>query len=179
MEHSAHRRHRPRRALPSTRPHGLNKSGFGPREGYSRRNRRSSISHSSLGTHVPGRLTFTELRTSGQALLLHSSESFRSQKEKFSESPEPAETENKAASLQTVQLQSPPEQKHRELGELILQRIQTRIPGRVRNLTVRITDDSVELTGTCRTYYTKQMAQHAAMGVLDYQQLVNNINVEC
>ena len=44
---------------------------------------------------------------------------------------------------------------------------------------VRITDDSVELTGECRTYYTKQMAQHVAMGVLDYQQLVNSINVTC
>jgi hypothetical protein len=111
--------------------------------------------------------------------LLHSSESSQFQKEKSPESPEPGETENTTASLQTVQLQSPPEQKRRKLGELILQRIQTRIPGRVRSLTVRITDDSVELTGTCRTYYTKQMAQHAAMGVLDYQQLVNNINVEC
>ncbi|MEO2047086.1 MAG: hypothetical protein ABGX16_10985 [Pirellulales bacterium] len=68
-------------------------------------------------------------------------------------------------------------QEGRQLADLILKRIQIRLAGRIRNLAIHITNHSVELTGECRTYYTKQMAQHVAMSVLDYQQLVNNIMV--
>ena len=168
MNHSTHR---PRTAPPQRRPYGLNKNGSNLREGYSQRNRRSASSHNSLGDRIQGRLPATELPAYGQTV--SSSNSGPSLPSGPLDGAEKA-----AASSQSVQLQPPPEQEHWQLENLILQRIQTRLPGRVRNLAVRITDDSVELTGECRTYYTKQMAQHVAMGVLDYQQLVNRINVE-
>jgi hypothetical protein len=76
-----------------------------------------------------------------------------------------------------TQIGSLTKQEGRQLADLILKRIQIRLAGRIRNLAINITNHSVELTGECRTYYTKQMAQHVAMGVLDYQQLVNNIMV--
>jgi hypothetical protein len=63
------------------------------------------------------------------------------------------------------------------LAQVIRQRIDTRLPGRVRNLVVRIGDDMVVLEGECSTYYTKQLAQHAALGVLDDETLENSIVV--
>jgi hypothetical protein len=59
----------------------------------------------------------------------------------------------------------------------IRKRIETRLPGRVRNLLVRVSEDSVVLEGQCATFYTKQIAQHAAMGVLDDEHLENAIVV--
>lgn len=64
-----------------------------------------------------------------------------------------------------------------ELAKRILSRIESRLPGRVRQLTVYTTDNAVVLTGECSTFYTKQLAQHIAMGVLEYEQLINNIDV--
>lgn len=49
--------------------------------------------------------------------------------------------------------------------------------GGVRNLRVEIHDDEVFLTGRCRTYYTKQVAQHAAMGLSGENGLTNCIEV--
>lgn len=49
--------------------------------------------------------------------------------------------------------------------------------GGVRNLRVEIDQDGVRLTGRCRTYYTKQKAQHAAMGVPGGGPLTNLIEV--
>jgi hypothetical protein len=65
-----------------------------------------------------------------------------------------------------------------QLASTILQRISKRIPGRVRLLSVHVGNDAIVLFGQCSTYYSKQMAQHVAMGVLDYQKLVNNIRVQ-
>ncbi len=59
----------------------------------------------------------------------------------------------------------------------IQQRIESRLQGRVRNLRVRAYGDLVILDGQCATYYTKQLAQHAAMGVLEDEQLENAIVV--
>jgi osmotically-inducible protein OsmY len=59
----------------------------------------------------------------------------------------------------------------------IQQRIESRLQGRVRNLKVRAYADLVILEGQCSTYYTKQLAQHAAMGVLEDEQLENAIVV--
>ncbi len=65
-----------------------------------------------------------------------------------------------------------------ELAALIVRRIESRLPGRIRQLTVSMAESAVVLTGQCCTFYTKQVAQHAAMGVLEYEQLVNNIDVQ-
>jgi hypothetical protein len=66
---------------------------------------------------------------------------------------------------------------HRALEIAIQQRIDSRLPGRVRNLVVRSFESLVILEGQCATYYTKQLAQHAAMGVLEDEHLENAIVV--
>ena len=67
--------------------------------------------------------------------------------------------------------------RHRALEIAIQQRIESRLAGRIRNLIVRAFDGVVFLEGECATYYTKQLAQHAAMGILDDEHLENAIAV--
>jgi hypothetical protein len=67
--------------------------------------------------------------------------------------------------------------RRRELAIAIRQRIESRLHGRVRNLSVRILDNTVVLEGQCSTYYTKQLAQHTALGVLENEHLENAIAV--
>jgi len=69
------------------------------------------------------------------------------------------------------------EARDRALEMAIQQRIESRLLGRVRNLFVRVFDGGVVLEGECATYYTKQLAQHTAMGILDDQHLENSIVV--
>jgi hypothetical protein len=68
-------------------------------------------------------------------------------------------------------------ERNRQLAIAIRQRIESRLPGRVRSLSVRIVDRTVMLEGECATYYTKQLAQHAALGILEDEQLENAIEV--
>jgi hypothetical protein len=68
-------------------------------------------------------------------------------------------------------------ERNRQLAIAIRQRIESRLPGRVRELSVRILERTVVLEGHCATYYTKQLAQHAALGILDDEQLENAIEV--
>jgi osmotically-inducible protein OsmY len=49
--------------------------------------------------------------------------------------------------------------------------------GGVRNLRVEVNCQGVLLTGRCDSYYTKQKAQHAAMGVSGNEELTNSIEV--
>jgi hypothetical protein len=70
-----------------------------------------------------------------------------------------------------------PTEQQRQLTAAITQRIESRLPGRVRNLQVRITSEGVVIEGFCATYYTKQLAQHAALGVLEDEHLENAIVV--
>ena len=65
----------------------------------------------------------------------------------------------------------------RQLAIAIRQRIESRLPGRVRELSVRVLERTVVLEGQCATYYTKQLAQHAALGILEDEQLENAIEV--
>jgi hypothetical protein len=65
-------------------------------------------------------------------------------------------------------------ERQRRLELIIRQRIESRLPGRVRNLVVRAIGDTVLLEGQCSTYYTKQLAQHAAMGVLEEGEHLEN-----
>jgi hypothetical protein len=68
-------------------------------------------------------------------------------------------------------------ERRRQLAIAIRQRIETRLAGRVRDLSVWIKGDTIVLEGSCATYYTKQLAQHAALGVLEDEQLENAIVV--
>jgi osmotically-inducible protein OsmY len=70
-----------------------------------------------------------------------------------------------------------PDRRHHLREAAIKERIETRLPGRVRNLVVRSFDGLVILGGQCSTFYTKQLAQHAAMGVLNDELLENAIVV--
>jgi osmotically-inducible protein OsmY len=47
----------------------------------------------------------------------------------------------------------------------------------VKNLRVQLHDEQVILTGRCRTYYTKQIAQHAAMEAAAGWEVFNQIVV--
>jgi hypothetical protein len=67
--------------------------------------------------------------------------------------------------------------RRRQLPAAIRQRIQSRLAGRVRNLAVRLLGDTVVLEGQCSTFYTKQLAQHAALGILEDEHLENAIVV--
>jgi hypothetical protein len=67
--------------------------------------------------------------------------------------------------------------RRRELTISVRQRIESRLGGRVRDLAVRVVGETVVLEGKCATYYTKQLAQHAALAVLEDEQLENAIAV--
>jgi hypothetical protein len=68
-------------------------------------------------------------------------------------------------------------ERQRHLAVAIRQRIESRLGGRVRDLAIRIRGETIVLEGRCSTFYTKQLAQHAALGVLDEEQLENAITV--
>ncbi len=47
----------------------------------------------------------------------------------------------------------------------------------VRDLTVEVSREGVRLTGHCTSFYCKQLAQHAAMGIPGSDRLTNSIEV--
>jgi osmotically-inducible protein OsmY len=49
--------------------------------------------------------------------------------------------------------------------------------GGVRNLRVEVSVEGILLTGRCNSFYTKQKAQHAAMGLSGTEDLTNCIEV--
>ena len=59
----------------------------------------------------------------------------------------------------------------------IAARIEARIPGRIRNLAVSSSGRAIVLSGSCHTYYSKQMAQHTARGLMEHDRLINKIEV--
>jgi hypothetical protein len=63
------------------------------------------------------------------------------------------------------------------LAEAIYQRITSRAQGRIHDLNIHIQGKTVVLSGHCATYYSKQLAQHAAQGILDNEHLENTIQV--
>jgi hypothetical protein len=68
-------------------------------------------------------------------------------------------------------------ERQRHLAIAIRQRIESRLGGRVRDLAIRISAETIILEGSCATFYTKQLAQHAALGVLENEHLENAIVV--
>ena len=68
-------------------------------------------------------------------------------------------------------------ERHRHLQIAIRQRIESRLGGRVRNLAVRTFGATVVLEGQCATYYTKQLATHAAQDAAKNLLLANEIEV--
>lgn len=66
---------------------------------------------------------------------------------------------------------------NRELERVIYDRIAARLGRRVRNLAVAVDRGVIRLAGQCSTYYTKQLAQHVALGVLEDEVIDNAIEV--
>ncbi len=64
-----------------------------------------------------------------------------------------------------------------QLAKRIHDRIAKRLTGRVHGLDVQVAGKSITLRGRCATYYSKQLAQHAALGVLEDETLTNAIVV--
>lgn len=64
-----------------------------------------------------------------------------------------------------------------QLCQVVRDRIHKQLNGRVRDLDVEPTTAGVIISGTCSTYHTKQLAQHAALGVLNDETLQNRIEV--
>ena len=54
--------------------------------------------------------------------------------------------------------------------------VETRLPGRVRDLKVRVENGQFVLSGVSTSYYVKQVAQHVAMTALDAQMLGHLVN---
>lgn len=64
-----------------------------------------------------------------------------------------------------------------ELAASIERAVQQETGHGVRNLSVVVGNDSVELKGHCDSYYCKQLAQHVAMCLSPGERLVNGIEV--
>ncbi len=56
-------------------------------------------------------------------------------------------------------------------------RVQTQLSGRVRDLRIQLHEAGIILRGLSRTYYAKQLAQHAVMSESDWPILANEIEV--
>jgi osmotically-inducible protein OsmY len=65
-----------------------------------------------------------------------------------------------------------------EFAARIKQRIRMQTSDRIHELAVVVMEGRVELHGRCATFYTKQLAQHAAMGILEDEVVINNIEVQ-
>ena len=68
----------------------------------------------------------------------------------------------------------------RRVAADILRSVQSRLPGRIRDLKVRFVEDHFVISGVSSSYYVKQVAQHVAMTALEalmLGRLVNEIEV--
>ena len=63
------------------------------------------------------------------------------------------------------------------LAASIERAVQQETRGGVRNLSVEVHSNGIFLKGRCPTYYLKQLAQHAAMGMPGGDHLTNQIEV--
>jgi hypothetical protein len=64
-----------------------------------------------------------------------------------------------------------------ELATSIEQAVQRETGRGVSDLTVEVSPQGILLRGRCTTYYTKQLAQHAAMSMPGGDRLTNSIEV--
>ena len=64
-----------------------------------------------------------------------------------------------------------------ELATSIEQAVHRETGRGVVDLTVEVSPQGIRLRGRCTTYYTKQLAQHAAMNIPGGDRLINSIEV--
>jgi len=65
---------------------------------------------------------------------------------------------------------------HEQL-EQIEARLRGQLMGRIRDLTLLLRRDGLVIRGFARTYYAKQLAQHAVMRAIDLPIVANEIEV--
>lgn len=85
-----------------------------------------------------------------------------------------------SAAMDSGMATAPSEAKLRRIAAEIVRSVESRLPGRVRDLKVRVAEDQFVLSGVSSSYYVKQVAQHVAMSALDavmLGRLVNEIEV--
>lgn len=88
-----------------------------------------------------------------------------------------------SASRQTLRAESAPASdaiaglRPRSLESRIHERIEKRLGPRIHDLRVTRSGKTILIEGRCATYYSKQLAQHAALGVIEDEQLDNAIVV--
>ena len=63
------------------------------------------------------------------------------------------------------------------LQEHVERLVRSRTGGMIREFRVEVLNDTIVLTGRTATYYTKQLATHAALGLLKDATLNNDIEV--
>jgi hypothetical protein len=64
-----------------------------------------------------------------------------------------------------------------DLCRVIRDRIRARLNERVRDLDVEMDGNGIVISGRCASFHTKQLAQHAALGVMNDEPLDNRIQV--
>ena len=64
-----------------------------------------------------------------------------------------------------------------EIARRVKEHLELHLPGRIRHLIVGVGENSIVLRGACISYYTKQLAQHVAMEILDNVRLMNELMV--
>ena len=64
-----------------------------------------------------------------------------------------------------------------ELAASIEKAVQMETGRGVADLSVEVSPQGIHLRGRCTTYYTKQLAQHAAMNIPGGDRLINSIEV--
>ena len=80
-----------------------------------------------------------------------------------------------AQSLESVLPETLAEAEH--LAASIERAVDQETGGSIHGLSVRIGPEGVRLRGRCASYYSKQLAQHAAMAVPGSQPVINDIEV--
>lgn len=79
---------------------------------------------------------------------------------------------------QTQSRTASPDRSTASLEKIIADRIASRIGRRIRKLFVEVHGKTVRIGGECSTYYSKQLAQHVALGVIEDEHVVNEIAVK-
>lgn len=79
--------------------------------------------------------------------------------------------------MQQLTLSNPKTGINQEQLDRIEQRIKYQLSGRLRGFSLKYGSDGLVLRGRTRTYYAKQLAQHAVMDATDLPIVRNDIEV--
>ncbi|HJT30689.1 MAG TPA: BON domain-containing protein [Pirellulales bacterium] len=80
--------------------------------------------------------------------------------------------------LERASLDAPADGSAARLAARISRVVRRRTAGTIQNLRVEVRRDGVFLDGQCASFYAKQLAQQAAMGLTNDKQLTNRIEVQ-